>query len=145
MASEIKQAVPGWYWAVAVLLLLWSLAGCFAYLTQVSMSEAEMAALPKAQADIWRSMPAWATAAYAIAVWLGFAGAVGLLLRRHWARLAYLVSLVAVIVQFGWTFLATDIMTTVGPSAAVFPAFIIAVAAFSVWFAGFAIRRGWLR
>lgn len=137
--------VPGWYWAVAVLALLWEAMGCFAYLSQVSMDSAALAQLPAAQRDLWMAMPAWATGAYAVAVWAGLIGAVGLLLRRGWARLAFAASLAGVIVQFGWTFLATPILTTIGASAAAFPAFILLVAALLLWFSGFAAKRGWLR
>jgi hypothetical protein len=137
--------VPGWYWVVAALALLWEATGCFAYLSKVGMDAADLARLPAAQRDIWASMPAWATAAYAIAVWAGLAGALGLLLRRRWARIAFAVSLVAVIVQFGWAFLATPILTTIGNSAAAFPAFIMLMAALLLWFSGLAARRGWLR
>lgn len=137
--------VPGWYWAVAILALLWEAMGCFAYVTQVSMNSDALARLPAEQREIWAAMPAWATGAYAIAVWVGLIGAFGLLLRRRWARLAFAVSLIGVIVQFGWTFLATDILNSIGPSAAAFPAFILLVAAFLLWFSGMATKRGWLR
>jgi hypothetical protein len=137
--------VPGWYWAVAGLALLWEAMGCFAYVTQVSMDSAALARLPAAQRDLWVSMPAWVTGAYAVAVWSGLIGAAGLLLRRDWARLAFAASLVAVIVQFGWTFLATPILTTIGPSAAAFPAFILLAAALLLWVSALATRRGWLR
>jgi hypothetical protein len=140
MATSARTAVPGWYWAVSVAALLWAAAGCFAYLTQVSMDAGDLAKLPAAQREIWTMMPAWATAAYAVAVWAGLAGAVGLLLRRRWARTAYAVSLAAVVVQFGWTFLASPILSTVGPSAAVFPAFIALVGAALLWFSNYAAR-----
>jgi hypothetical protein len=136
--------VPGWFWAVAVVALLWAVAGCYAYLSQVSMEVADMQALPAAQRDIWMAMPAWVTGAYAAAVWVGLTGAVGLLLRRRWARTAYIVSLAAVLVQFGWTFIATDILNSVGLSAIWFPLCIIAIGALLVWFSGAAIRKGWL-
>lgn len=137
--------VPGWYWAVVALALLWAAAGCFAYVMQVSMGEAELAALPAAQREIWEMMPAWVTAAYAVAVWAGLAGALGLLLRRRWSRTAYIVSLAGVVGQFGWTFLGSPILKTVGPSAAAFPLFIAAASAAQIGFAGYAAKRGWLR
>lgn len=136
---------PGWYWAAAAVALLWEAMGCYAYMTQVSMDSAALAQLPAQQREIWAAMPVWATGAYAVAVWGGLLGALGLLLRKRWARLAFAASLLAVIVQFGWTFLATPILTTMGPSAAAFPAFILVVAAVLLWFSGFASKRGWLR
>jgi hypothetical protein len=146
MATTFNEGrVPGWYWAVAAVALLWEAMGCYAYLTQVGMDAADLAKLPAAQRDLWASMPAWVTGAYAVAVWSGLVGAAGLLLRRDWARLAFGASLVAVIVQFGWTFLATPILTTIGTSAAAFPALILLVAASLLWFSFAATKRGWLR
>jgi hypothetical protein len=146
MATTFDQGrVPAWYWAVAALALLWEAMGCYAYVSQVSMDSAALAQLPAAQRDIWASMPAWATGAYAVAVWAGLVGAAGLLLRRDWARLAFAASLAGVIVQFGWTFLATPVLATIGKSAAAFPAFILLVAALLLWFSFAATRRGWLR
>lgn len=137
--------VPGWYWAAALGALAWNGFGCFMYVSQVGMDAAEMARLPAEQQEVWRAMPAWAVGAYALAVWVGLLGAIGLLLRRRWARLAFAVSLAAVVVQFGWTFFGTAIFDRMGPSAIAFPAFIILVAALLFWFAQVAAKRGWLR
>jgi len=145
MDAEARKTVPGWYWAVAVLALLWEGMGCYAYLSQVSMKATDMGALPAAQRDLWLAMPVWVWSAYAIAVWVGLSGALALLMRQRWARWAFIVSLVAAIVQFGWTFLATDALSALGPHAAILPAAIILVGAFLVWFAGAADRWGWLR
>ncbi len=144
-ATFNSDRVPGWYWAVALAALLWNGFGCFMYLTQVGMDAAEMAKLPAVQQEVWRAMPGWAVGAYAVAVWAGLLGAVGLLLRRRWARLAFAASLLGVIVQFGWTFLGTPILERMGASAAAFPAFILLVIALLLWFSGVAAKRGWLR
>lgn len=145
MYEDTKATVPGWYWAVAVLALLWEGMGCYAYLTQVSMKAADMGALPAAQRDLWLAMPVWVWCAYAIAVWVGLSGALGLLMRQRWARLAFILSLVAAIVQFGWTFLVKHALSVLGTSAAALPAAIILIGAFLVWFAGATARWGWLR
>ena len=54
---------------------------------------------------MWDATPTWMVAAYAIAVWVGLAGALLLLLRRKLAVPLLLVSLIAVIVQFSGLFL----------------------------------------
>lgn len=136
---------PPWFYVAAVILILWECIGCYAYVSQVSMTAADMAQLPAAQQEIWKMTPSWVTSAYALAVWIGLAGGIALLLRRRIARSLFVVSLIAVVVQFGWTFVATPILTTIGPSAAAFPVFIIAVGAMAVWFSGKAIQNGWLR
>ena len=147
MATRYDPArqLPGWYWAVAAAALLWEAMGCYAYVSQVSMDAADLARLPAAQRDMWLAMPAWAKGAYAVAVWAGLIGAVGLLLRRRWARLAFALSLIAVIVQFGWAFLGTSILSTMGASSLAFPLAVLLVAALLLWFSGVATKRGWLR
>jgi hypothetical protein len=140
-----RDRVPAWYWAVAAVALLWSAMGCYAYVTQVSMDPAAMAQLPAEQRDIWTAMPGCAVGAYAVAVWAALLGAVGLLLRRTWAKLAFAASVLGIVVQFGWTFLATPILRTMGPSSAAFPAFILVVALLLLWFSSLAAKRGWLR
>jgi hypothetical protein len=137
---------PSWYWVVAVLAVLWECMGCMAYLTQVTMGPAELAALPAVQRDAWLSMPSWLYGVYAIAVWVGLAGGIALLLRRRIARSLFAVSLVAIVVQFGWTFTQTPILKTMGFAAAAgFPIVIAVIGAALLWFSGLAINRGWLR
>jgi hypothetical protein len=146
MATQAtRPSVPAWFWIVAVAALLWAAAGCYAYLTEISMDAADLAKLPPAQAETWRAMPIWAKSAYAVAVWAGLAGAIALLMRQRWARELYGLSLVGVLVQFGWAFLGTDTLRSLGLAAAAFPALIIVLGAAMFWFAGWATRRGWLR
>lgn len=139
-----RVAVPAWYWVVAVLALLWGAVACFAYVSQVSMSAAELAALPQDQQDMLNALPTWVTAVYAVAVWSVLGGAIGLLMRKAWAYHLFVVSLVAVVVQFGYIFLATDTLAAMGMSAAYFPLFIFLVGAFLIWFTGMARTRGWI-
>ncbi|MBX3562893.1 MAG: hypothetical protein KF780_13895 [Sphingomonas sp.] len=146
MATEANPPVPVWYWIVAVLALMWAAAGCFAYVSQVTISPEDFARLPAAQQQIWAAMPGWATGAYAVAVWISLAGAGALLLRRRLARTAYLVSLVAVLIQFGWVFLASPILSLYPlVEAAAFPLFIVVLGVFLLWFSHMAAGRGWLR
>ena len=144
MATTSGSALPKYYWGVAVLALLWMAFGCFNYVVLMSMSAADIAKLPPAQQDIVNSAPVWVNALYAIAVWSGLGGAIGLVLRRAWARLLFLVSLVAVILQFGWIFTSSDQLAVEGPSAAAFPLVILLFGIFFVWFAGYAQKRGWI-
>jgi hypothetical protein len=137
---------PTWYYAFAGVLTLWALIGCYAYLGQVTMSAADLARMPAAQQDMMKSLPTWITALYAIAVWSALAGAICLLLRLKFARTAYIVSLVAIIAQFGWILTALPIIKTMGfAEAAGFPIFITIVGAVAVWFSRMAMARGWLR
>ena len=144
---EVVRGVkpPVWYWIVAVLALLWALAGCFAFVTQMTMGAAELARLPAAQREVWEAMPGWVEGAYAVAVGAGLLGSAALLLRRRWAWELFALSLAGIVVQFGWTFLATPILGTLGPAATVpFPAIIAIVCIAEIVFARMAAARGWL-
>jgi hypothetical protein len=141
--AEIKP--PSWYRPAAIVAVLWELMGVASYLYHVSLSPEAIAALPPGQATLMTITPAWVNGAFAIATFGGLLGALGLVLRRRWARALLIVSLIAVIIQFGWTFAVGKAHELIGPSAAGFPAFIILVAILLVWFAGVATRRGWLR
>ena len=57
----------------------------------------------------------------------------------------FALSLVALLVQFGWSFLVADAARVIGPSAYGLPAFIILAGAFLLWFSSSAARKGWLR
>src|SRR5688572_32845688 len=103
-------AVPTWFWLAAGLALLFEATGCFMYLAQVS---ADRATLPLDQRAMWDATPAWMTAAYAVAVWVGLAGAALLLMRRKLAVPLLLVSLLAVVVQFSGLFLVPQLRETV--------------------------------
>lgn len=141
-----KAGVPTWYWVVGIILLLWGAAGVFAFYSQLTTPYEQMVAeMGKLAADCIKGMPSWLWWVYGIAVWSGILGTVALLLRRVWAQPLYLVSLVAVVVQFGHSFLVQQIHQLMGWSAAIFPAFIILMAIVQLWFAGWAKKRGWLR
>jgi ABC-type xylose transport system permease subunit len=138
--------VPVWYWAVAALATAWEAIGCFFYVMQVRMGPAELAQLPPAQANAFRGMAAWQWSVFAIAVWIGLVGAVALLLRRRLAVPALIVSLVGAIIQYGYTFAATPLLSTMPASEALpLPICIIVIGGFLVWFALAANRRGWPR
>jgi len=141
MEDAARPAVPAWYWIVAVLALLWEGMGCFSYLGEAGMVAAAMMKHTGEQNAVWGAMPVWAWCAFAVAVWVGLAGALLLLMRMRLARLAFVVSLIAAIVQFGWAYLLGGAMR-LGPP--IMPVVIIVIAIALVWFSDMATKRGWL-
>ena len=136
---------PWWYWAVAILALVWMLFGVLAWTMDLRMGAEQLAQLPQAQQQLYASRPAWLFVIYAVAVFSGLIGAFGLLLRQRWATTFFLVSLVAVVLQFGYTLLAMDAIELLGPAQALpFPIVIVAFAVFLLWFARYARRHGWI-
>lgn len=130
---------------VAVLSLIWNLAGIGAYLSQVMMNPAELAKTDPYQAHMFMQMPKWAWTAYAIAVWSGLLGAIALLFKRSLAVTLFLISLIAVLVQFSYGLMMTDLIAVKGWVAAIFPAVIIALALAQFLFARTMVVRGELK
>lgn len=145
MSDRLSPGIPKWFYVAAVLLLLWGATGIFFFYTQLHMSYDEMvAAMGKPSADCFRMMPSWQWWAYGIAVWTATLGSLALLTRRDWARPLYLLSLLAVVVQYGYSFGVLHIQDLLGWSAAIFPAVIIVIDALQLWLAQSAKVRGWL-
>jgi len=72
-------------------------------------------------------------------------GAVALLLRMRRSVTLFWLSLIAVVVMFGYLFATTDLIAHKGAGVVLpFPAVIALIALFSVWFAGMAARKGWI-
>ena len=132
---------PAWYWVVAVLALIWTLIGVTSYLMTVYEAGPP---LSEAQQALQASMPAWVMGAFAIAVFSGALGSVGLLMRKRWAKILLLVSLIAVLAQELWVLVLSDTLALLGSGAAILPIAVIVVAALLVWFASSAERKGWL-
>ncbi len=76
--------VPGHFWAVGTVALIWNAGGAFDYvMTQVGV-EAYLAQVPDVQVAWIKAAPAWFKAFWALSVWGAVLGSVALLLRsRH--------------------------------------------------------------
>lgn len=143
MASNPNQArAPRW---PAIIFLLWTLMGVAAFIMQSTADLAELAKADPYQARIWENMPQWAWAAYGLAVGAGLAGALALLLRRSSAVWLSAVCLIAVLVQFAYTFFLTDLLAVRGWTTALFPAFIIVMALAQTLYARSLQAKGVLR
>jgi hypothetical protein len=139
-------AMPRWYWLAASLALLWMLFGVFALAMDAMMDEAAMAQLSEGQRQLYAERPQWLFVVYAVAIGSGLAGAIGLLLRRAWAVPALMLSLLAVLVQFGYIFGVMDAIARLGGAAAAvpFPLTIIVAGMLALWLGLHARGRGWL-
>ncbi|WP_176595332.1 MULTISPECIES: sugar transporter [Sphingobium] len=131
--------------AIGILLLLWNLMGMAAFIMQYSADLNQLAKTDPYTARIFASMPGWVWAAYAVAVGAGTMGAILLLLRKAAAAPLFLLSIIAVIVQFGYSFIHTDLLAVKGFTAAIFPAVILIVALFQWRYARGLIAKGVLR
>ena len=144
MNNVIGAQVPIWFRVVSVLGLLWNGFGVYMYLDKVGMFRDPLAGLSPAHVELARSVPAWVTGAFAIAVFAGFFGSLLMVAGKRLAAPLLLLSLLAVIVQSIWVILVSNARAVEGGMAVVMPLLITCVAALLVWLAAKANGRGWL-
>lgn len=133
MNNVIGARAPAWLRIVAVLGLLWNLFGVYAYLMSVGVVKGS-------QGMSAGAMPAWVTGAFALAVFGGTIGSLGLLLLKSWARPVLLVHWLALLAQDLWVFVLRGTPEAqLGLTIAV-----NLVALLLVWLAFVAARKGWL-
>ncbi|MGZ8281824.1 MAG: hypothetical protein ACXWUN_02585 [Allosphingosinicella sp.] len=143
MNNAIGSRAPLWFRIVGVFAVLWNLFGIWSYLAHVHVVAPMQEMTPEQQA-LEASVPVWVTAAFAVAVFSGLLGSVGLLMAKAWSKALLLLSLVCLLVQMGWMFFLSEALAVHGNQALVLPIVIIAVAALLVWVASLAGKRGWL-
>jgi hypothetical protein len=97
-----------------------------------------------AQQALYAARPAWSIAATAVAVWIGAAGCVGLLMRKRWASPLLVASLVAVIIQDVWLFGLSDAAAQAGGVAFVLQGLVLLIAVGLVLLGRRAAARGWI-
>jgi len=143
MSAASEKKTPKWFMIVVVVLLLWNLLGVMVYIMQVTMSPEVLATLPDAQRQIYESTPAWATAAFAIAVNCGVLGCVLLLLKRNLAGPFLQLSLAGVLVQMYHAFFLSNFFEVFGPGGLVMPVLVVVIAIFLVVLAARARANNW--
>ncbi len=142
MTTTVKP--PTWFWVVSIIALLWNLMGVFNYLNQAFNQQAILETLDQAQREAFEGIPAWATAAFALAVFSGTLACIGLLMRKKWARPLFILSLLAAVVQFiHWLFIS-NALEAFGPSTYAMPVIVIIIGIYLILFSKKGIEKGWL-
>ena len=136
---------PTWFRIASWLALLWMLSGAAAFVMDLMTDEAALAQMTPAQRELYEARPQWLFAMYAVAIATGVAGAVGLVLRKAWAVSALAVSLVAVVIQFGFTIFGMRAIERVGaPAALTLPIVVFVAGSLVLWLAATAKKARWL-
>ena len=143
MSETTRIKSPTWFMVVAVVLFIWNVLGVMAYVMQVTMSPEVMAALPDAQRELYENTPAWATAAFAVAVHGGALGCLLLILKKNLAGLLLQLSLAGVLVQMYHSFFMSKSFDVFGPGAMVMPIMVLVIAIYLVTLATKAKARKW--
>lgn len=142
---EAHARTPVHLWIVGVLALLWNFMAVFDYSATQFRWEPYMDQFTEEQLAYFYGFPAWVVAAWAIAVWSGFAGSIALLLRRRWAVMLFALSLVGLAVSTVYNFVLSDGAAVMGTFAVIFTAVIWIVAIALLLYARRMAARGVLR
>jgi len=134
-----------WFWVVSAIALVWNAMGVIAYIAQVTMSAEALQALPENERVLLQSIPTWATAAFAIAVWGGVLGSALLLIRKTWAAPVFIVSFLGILIQIVHSFFMSNSIEVYGPGGMVMPVMVLVFGAFLIWFSRKATENGWLK
>lgn len=136
------QPLAGWFKPAAIASVLFMLVGCAGYVMDVT---ADPGSLELDQRALAEARPTWQVAAYAIAVWVGLAGSVLLVMRRKLAEPLLLVSLIACVFTFLPYFVVPAVRDLVSTNDIAFGLAIVAITWTIFWFARHSRQRGWLR
>lgn len=143
MSEQLNKKAPAWFMIAAVVFLVWNLFGVMAYIMQVTMSPDALAALSDEERLLFETTPAWATAAFAVAVNGGALGCLLLLLKRNLAGFFLQLSLAGVLVQMFHSFFMSQSFEVYGPGGMAMPVMVIIVAIYLVILAAMAKSNGW--
>jgi hypothetical protein len=136
MDSKMDRAVPGWFWAVAVLAVLWEAFGCYIYVSQSLVPDGQR------EGD-YAAMANWQWGVFATAVWSGLVGAVLLVLRSRWATALLLLSFLTAAFQYGYA--AAGTANGISAEALPIAVSVLVVGLLLVIYSSRAQRAGWLR
>ena len=132
------------FWGISSMALIWNLIGVFNYLTQAFMTDEILATLPKDQQAVYQDVPAWVTAAFAIAVFSGSFGALLLLLKKKIASTFFILSFAGITAQMTYGLLINENSDSYGPLGLFMPLMIIAIGGYLIWYSKKATEHRWL-
>ena len=129
------------FWVIGAIALIWNVLGAINFFAQ--MNPDMLAAYRESERAIIEGRPAWATIAFAIAVFGGALGCVLLLLKKSAAFYLFIASLLGVIVTMMHT-LGAGIDFGLGEILGIILMPLV-LAAFLIWYAKLAESKDWIR
>jgi hypothetical protein len=143
--TQVVNKPPTLFYLIAGGAAVWDLLGVGAFVATITAGPDAFAGMPEARREFYENVPAWSTIIFGIAVSGGMIGSILLLARKLIALPVLVISLAAVAVNVGYTYLMTNALEVLPRSQLVMDIIIFGIAAFLVWFANDAKNKGWLR
>lgn len=144
MNNKSNAGVHWSFWVISVVALLWNLMGAINFSAQ--MSADLVATYPETHRVIIEGRPAWATVAFAVAVFGGTLGCLLLLFRNSSASYLFVASLAGVIL----TMIHALAVVRPAMNLSAFEIFMmilmpLVVAAFLLWYSKHAEKKDWIK
>lgn len=140
--SEIST--PSWFKTIVSLAILWNLAGIFNFYLGVSITPEQINELTESERNRLNGSPLWTTIAFAIGVFGGLIGSVGLFLKKAWAMFPLLISLIAVFSQMSYGLFFTSAVESNELSKYLLPILTILVAYLLLRLCNNGIKKGYI-
>lgn len=129
------------FWIISILATLWNLVGVLVYLGQAYMTDDVLTSLPEPEQLYYANRPAWVVAAFAIAVFAGFFGSIGLLRRKKRAFYLFVISFIALMVQTFHSFFVQNHIKFEGTKI-ILPMLTVIIALFLIYFSNAKAKSG---
>ena len=144
--EQATTKVPAWYWVVSIIFLLWNIMGVLSFFAHSFIPAEAMAALPENERALYAEYPMWIYIVFALAVLFGLLGAVGLLIKKKWAKMAAIISFVAIIIQMTHNVFFTSSIEVYGTAQAVtMPIIVVVLGLLLILFTKNAVKKEWLK
>jgi hypothetical protein len=141
--NDESTGVSHWsFWLIGGVTLIYNALGVMNYFTQINAQS--VAAMPEMYRALIEGRPAWATGAFAVAVFGATLGCVVLLLKRSAAYYLFIASLIGALVTMIHTLGMTG--SDVGPVGSLIGNLLqLVVTAFLIWYSRYAKTRTWIK
>ena len=139
--NQIQSKPTPLFWIISGLAILWNILGVMAYLGQAYMTDEVLRSLSEAEQLYYSNLPSWVVSAFALAVFAGFFGCLGLFLKKKWAFYLFNLSFLALLVQTYYNFFVQNYIETQGTKI-ILPLITFLVAVFLIYFSKSKIKSG---
>lgn len=114
------------------------------FLSDVNQTPETIAQMDPVMQPFYQNIPMWNWVVYGLAVFAGLLGCIGLLLKKSWARIFFILSLVGILLQNYYSFFVSDAMEAIGSAAYIMPTIVITIGVLLLFLSRKGMEKGWL-
>ena len=144
MSGKTKTGVHWSFWVIGVVTLIWNAMGAANYIAQ--LDPVVVATFPDSHRALIVDRPAWATGAFAIAVFGGTIGCVLLLFKKSISYYLFIASFLGVIITMVHTFSVKGSTANSGSADFILTILLpLIIAGFLVWYSKWIAKNSWIK